>query len=163
MIIAVNATRITVDSRHDFATTRARFDERVPLLDPALALELIATNADWRKVEAAVNQRVGPTSFVALSRLDQGALMSLHGEPVEATQYLVGNPVIALTMVVRQRAAVLFAPFPVAVYADGEGTHVTYLQPSSLLGTLQSASIDQVARKLDTSIAITVEETCRRP
>jgi Domain of unknown function DUF302 len=101
MTVAVNATRITVDSRYDFATTRARFDD------------------------------------------------------------LVGNPAIAQTMVVRQRAAVLFAPFPVAVYADSEGTHVTYLRPSSLLGSLQSARIDQVARKLDTNIEITIEETCR--
>ena len=34
------AVRITIDSAHDFGTTRARFDERVPLFDQTIALEL---------------------------------------------------------------------------------------------------------------------------
>jgi len=104
MTIVVSATRIIVDSRNEFTTTRARFHQRIPLVDPTLARELIAANASWQDVEAAADERVGPTRFVALSRLHQSALLSLHGELVEATPYLVGSPAIARTMVARQRA-----------------------------------------------------------
>jgi hypothetical protein len=37
--ITYAAARITVDSDHDFRTTRARFDECVPIFDQTVALE----------------------------------------------------------------------------------------------------------------------------
>src|SRR5437868_7088154 len=89
------AVRITIDSDHDFGTTRARFEECVPIFDVTVALELVARGASWSEIETEIGQLIGPTGFTALSRLDQGALMSLHGERVDTTQYLVGNPLIA--------------------------------------------------------------------
>ena len=41
------ATRVTYDSAFDFAVTRARFDEQVPLLDPTVAVELVVSGAPW--------------------------------------------------------------------------------------------------------------------
>ena len=38
--------------------------------------------------------------------------MSLHGEPVDTTQYLVGNPLIARRIIGLNRTAALHAPFP---------------------------------------------------
>src|ERR1041385_2735533 len=106
------AARITIDSDHDFGTTRALFDERVPFVDPTSLLELVARGASWSQVETEIGQLIGPSGFVALSRLDQGALMSLHGEPVHTTQYLVGNPLIARRIIGLNRTAALHAPFP---------------------------------------------------
>src|SRR5437867_2502497 len=89
------AVRVTYESRLDFDQTRARFDERVPEFAAALSAQLVLGGASWPDVQAAVNERVGPTGLVALARLDQGALFSLSGESVQATLYLVGNPVLA--------------------------------------------------------------------
>ena len=73
--------RITYQSSHDFETTRARLDEQIPLLDPLVSLGLVLRDASWADVESTVTAYLGPTGFVALARLDQGALLSLNGEP----------------------------------------------------------------------------------
>jgi uncharacterized protein (DUF302 family) len=155
------AARITIDSDHDFGTTRAGFDQQVPLFDQTIALELVSRGASWAEVEAEIGQLIGPTGFVALSRLDQGSLMSLHGEPVDATQYLVGNPLIARRIIGLNRTAALHAPFPLAIYGDDQGVHVAYIQPSSSFGSLGSADIDLIAKELDAMILGTVEQICR--
>src|SRR3954464_5653006 len=155
------AARVTIDSEHDFRTTRARLDQRVPIFDQAIALELVARGATWSEVETDIGQLIGPTGFVALSRLDQGALMSLHGEQVDATQYLVGNPLIARRIIGLNRTAALHAPFPLAIYGDDQGVHVAYAQPSSVFGSLRSADIDLIAKELDAMILGTVEQVCR--
>jgi hypothetical protein len=95
----IDLTVVTFDSRSDFEATRTRFDERVPLLDPSVTLSLVNSQAAWSEVEAAITQTLGPTGFLAVSRVDQGALMSLRGTALHATQYLVGNPLIATEVI----------------------------------------------------------------
>jgi hypothetical protein len=102
-------------SSHDFVTTRARLDEQIPLLDPLVSLDLVMRHASWAEVESTVAAYFGPTGFVALARLDQGALLSLNGEPLGATRYLVGNPLLARRVLKADPAAALYAPFGVAV------------------------------------------------
>lgn len=156
------AVRVTVSSAYDFAATRDRFDEQVPRFDQLVALDLVLRGASWPEVETAVGDRAGPTGFVALSRLDQGALMSLHGTPVQATQYLVGNPVIARMVVSVSGEAALYAPFPVAIYGDTARARISYTTPSSLLGSLGSAQIAAVAADLDERVRQTVQQACAR-
>jgi uncharacterized protein (DUF302 family) len=155
------AVRITMGSDHDFGTTRSRFEERVPVVDPTGLLELVAKGASWSQVETEIGQRIGPSGFVALSRLDQGALLSLHSKPVDATQYLVGNPLIARQIIDLNATAALHAPFPLAIYRNDQGVHVAYTQPSSAFGSLGSADIDLIAKELDARILGTVEQVCR--
>jgi hypothetical protein len=155
------AARITIDSDHDFGTTRARFEECVPIFDQTVALELVGRGASWSQVETEIGQLIGPTGFIALSRLDQGSLMSLHGKPVDTTQYLVGNPLIARQIIGLDRTAALHAPFPLAIFGDDQGVHVAYIQPSSSFGSLGSADIDLIAKELDARILDTVEQVCR--
>lgn len=153
----------TCDSVHDYATTRNRFDEQVPLLDLTVPRSLAARNASWAEVEAEVARRIGPAGLFTLSRLDLGALLSLHGELVEATQYLVGNALIAQQVISLNRAACLHVPFPVAIYVDAAGTHIAYTRPSSLFGPLGSQAIDEIAAGLDARIMRAVEGACSLP
>src|SRR5580658_2872821 len=85
---------VTFDSRSDFESTRARFDERFPLLDPSVTIKLVISQAAWSEVENAITPELGSSGFLAISRLDQGSLMSLWGTELQTTQYLVGNPLI---------------------------------------------------------------------
>jgi hypothetical protein len=87
----IDLTVVTFDSRSDFDSTRARFEQRVPFLDPNINIDLVSARAAWSEVEAEISQRLGPSGFLALSRVDQGALMSLRGTALNATQYLVGT------------------------------------------------------------------------
>ena len=108
-----------------------------------------------------MDRTVGPTGFVALARVDQGALLRLSGDPVQATLYLVGNPVIARKILAVEPAAGLYAPFRVAVYRDAVGAHVAYDQPSSVFASFSSHAIDAIARELDEKIRTSAETSCR--
>ena len=155
------ARRITYDSHYGYQETRARFDEQVPLLDGAAAVELVVGRVPWSDVQAAVDDQVGPTGFVAMARIDQGALLSLRGEALDGTLYLVGNPIVASDVTSGDPAAVLYVPFRVAVYRDTTGVHLSYDHPSSVLGSLDSADINEIAVELDRKIQLTAEAACR--
>jgi uncharacterized protein (DUF302 family) len=155
-----NAIRLTYDSPDDFAETRARFDEQVPLLEPTVALGLVVAGASWDEVEQAITPKQGPTGLMALARLDQGALMSLSGQPIEATLYLVGNPLIARQVIGDSAAGALYAPFRVAVFADAAGVHIAYDQPSTVFASLRSSAIDQIAVDLDGKVKAAAEAAC---
>ena len=153
--------RITHQSNHDFETTRARLDEQIPLLDPLVSLDLVRRDASWVQVESTVAEYLGPTGFVALARLDQGALLSLNGEPLGATRYLVGNPLLARRVLSVDPAAALYAPFGVAVFADHiGGAHVSYDRPSSLFASFGSNELDEIGRELDDKIGRAVVSAC---
>jgi uncharacterized protein (DUF302 family) len=155
------AVRLSYDSNLDFNETRARFDERVPAFEDAAGIELVLGGASWSEVQAAVDARVGPTGLVALSRLDQGALLSLEGEPLAATLYLVGNPIIAREVTRHEPGAALYAPFRVAVYRDTTGVHIAYDKPSTVFASLGSSGIDVIAVELDDKIRTVVESSCQ--
>ena len=154
------ATRLIHDSTVDFEESRRRLDEQVPLLDPLLILRLVLDQATWRDVEALMDRTAGPTGFVALARLDQGALFRLSGHPIQATLYLVGNPVIAREILAVEPAAGLYAPFRVAVYRGALSAHVAYDQPSSIFASCGSNAIDAIARELDEKIRSSAETSC---
>ncbi len=151
---------VTFDSRSDFESTRTRFEERVPLLDPSVNTNLVSSQAAWSEVETAITQRLGPSGFVAVSRLDQGSLMSLRGTALHATQYLVGNPLIATAVIGSARRGSLFAPFQAAIYEDQSGVHVSYMLPSSLFASLDDRGVAAIGDLLDAKVEETVAEVC---
>ncbi len=154
------ATRVTYDSARGFAETQSSFDEHVPLLEPAVVIDLVITEASWQQVQSAVNTRIGSSGLVALARIEQGLLLSLGGEALEASLYLVGNPLVAREVLGHDPAGALYAPFRVAVFADDLGTHISYDKPSTVFASLGSASIDQIALDLDAKIAAVAERVC---
>jgi uncharacterized protein (DUF302 family) len=151
---------VTLDSRSDFESTRIRFDERVPLLDPSVIRNLAISQAAWSEVEAALTPTLGPSGFLAVSRVDQGSLMSLRHTELQPTQYLVGNPLIATEVIGSVRGGSLFAPFQVAIYADESGVHVAYMLPSSLFASLDDRKVTAIGERLDAKMEDTVAEVC---
>jgi uncharacterized protein (DUF302 family) len=145
---------------HDFATTRARFDTQVPIFDAEVSVELVMGGAGWDQVVDAVGSRAGPGGLVTVARVDQGALLSLSGEPLEATLYLVGNPIVARQITSHDPCGALYAPFRAAVFRDLTGVHVAYDQPSTVFASLGSAAINAIADELDRKIAAAARYAC---
>jgi uncharacterized protein (DUF302 family) len=156
----IDLTVVAFDSRFDFESTRTRFDERIPLLDPSVTRNLVISQAPWSKVEAAITPTLGSSGFLAVSRVDQGALMSLRGTALHATQYLVGNPLIATEVITSVRKGSLFAPFQAAIYSDQSGVHVSYMLPSSLFTSLDDRGVAAIGERLDAKMEDTVAEVC---
>ena len=108
----------------------------------------------------AVESRVGLGGLVTVARVDQGALLSLSGEPPEAMHYLVGNPLVAREITSHNPGGALYAPFRAAVFRDLTGVHVAYDQPSTVFASLGSAAIDAIANELDLKIAAAARYAC---
>ena len=160
--VSYAATRLTYQSPGGFDETRRCFDPEVPFVDSLITKDLVHRGASWSEVDNVVSESVGPTGFVALSRIDQGSLFSLNGQSVYATLYLVGNPIIARRVAAFDPAATLYAPFRVVVYENSAGVHVGYDEPSSVFQSLGSSGINDIALDLDKKIKTSVEESCWR-
>jgi hypothetical protein len=120
----------------------------------------VVGGATWQEVTDALGARLGPSGLVALARLDQGALFSLGGDAIEATLYLVGNPVVARDVAELSPASALYAPLRVAVFTDVTGVHVAYDLPSAVFASLGSSSIDDIAVEVDRQIARAAHCAC---
>jgi uncharacterized protein (DUF302 family) len=158
--VQYSAKRVTHDSADTFERTRSRFEEQIGFLEPEVAFDLVLGHPGWDEVVRAVSEREGPSGLICISRIDQGALLSISGEPLEATLYLVGHPVVARAITLLDPGAALYAPFRVAVYSDARGAHLSYDQPSSVLASLRSDAIDAIAADLDEKIEVAARHAC---
>ncbi len=86
--------------------------------------------------------------------------MSLRGTALRATQYLVGNPLVATEVIGSVRKGSLFAPFQAAIYEDQSGVHISYMLPSSLFTSLHNPGVAAIGERLDAQIENTMAEIC---
>lgn len=160
--VPYSGTRVIAVTAQPFEPLRAAFEQEVPAADLAVALDLVTREASWSEVETAVKDQAGPSGFVHLARLDQGPLLSLAGRRVQATLYLVGNPVVARGLVERNALAALYAPFRLSIFEGPMGAAaIAYDLPSSVLESLGDPVITDVARTLDARIGEAVRTAIR--
>jgi hypothetical protein len=129
-----------------------RFESAVPPFNRDHAAEFIERQAPWSEVAAEVAASA-PNDFLIYWKLDITPLMSLAGNTRRATEYLIGNHVIAETMYRHDPAVALYVPLRCAIYESGEGTRFTIDQPSTTLSSLGRDEITQVGIDLDHKLA----------
>jgi uncharacterized protein (DUF302 family) len=82
--------------------------------------------------------------------VDHSFLLSLRGKTSRATQYTIGNPLLATKMTHYLPEAGLYAPLKVVIYEDEEGrAFVAYDGFVSLLAQYQRVEMTQVARVVE--------------
>ena len=90
---------------------------------------------DPKTVEKRLEALAGEEGLMLFSIQEHGKLLNLVGAPRKAKQYLLGNPLIAVTMTRHDIRAALYAPLRILVYeAGGHSTRIEFDQPSSLFG-----------------------------
>ncbi len=101
-----------------------------------------------------IEKAAGAEGLMLFSIRDHGRLLGLAGAPGKARQYLIGNPLIAVTMTCHDIRAALYAPLRILVYeAKNRSTRVEYDLPSSLFGQFDDPGVTAVARSLDMKLA----------
>ncbi|HEY6327741.1 MAG TPA: hypothetical protein VI756_00270 [Blastocatellia bacterium] len=96
-VIRREIVRLDVAVEQSYEDFRGRFEAAVPRWNPERALELIERNAPWSEVVSDVAASA-PQDFLLYWKLDLAPLMGLAGNKLRATEYLMGNHVIAETM-----------------------------------------------------------------
>ncbi|MCV7424695.1 DUF302 domain-containing protein [Mycobacterium yunnanensis] len=160
----VAATETTFDG------VRVRFDSdrTVPELYDALLADvgthpvpindIAAQHADWASYEHAVEQYVGPHGFMLFATFDHGAWIGKAGIDRRVLRVIVGNPLIAITMLRHDITAGLFAPVELLLTEeDGDRSALTYVRPSSLMVVEPNPPLLEAALALDEKLAAMAE------
>jgi uncharacterized protein (DUF302 family) len=143
---------VTVTSRRDFAGTIHEFESRLGQFDPEAVKPLGEANPPIDQIRAKVEAMTGSSGFMRFGIIQQfGKLLVLAGQPAgKASQYVIGNPLIALQMVRHKLGVGLYVPLRVLISEDASGiTHLEYDLPSSLLDQFGDPEVNAVALSLD--------------
>jgi hypothetical protein len=85
------------------------------------------------------------------ARRGRGRPIANSGINRRTKRWILGNPLIAITMIRHDITAGLFAPVEVLVTEkeSGPGTTITYVRPSSLMVIEENPPLRQAAKALD--------------
>jgi uncharacterized protein (DUF302 family) len=129
--------------------------------DKPVPLDEIATTADgWRAYRDRVETHVGPSGFMLFNLVDHGAWITKAGIDRKVMRVILGNPLIAITMLRHDVSAGLFAPVELLLTdeGEGEGSGLTYVKPSSLMVVERNPELLSAAEKLDAKLAALAEK-----
>jgi uncharacterized protein (DUF302 family) len=123
-------------------------EKPVPINDFATAAD------DWQSFQQRVEPHVGPSGFMLFGLFDHGAWITKAGIDRKVLRVILGNPLIAITMLRHDVAAGLFAPVEVLLVDEpGAGSSLTYVKPSSLMAYEDNPQLLSAAQALDAKLA----------
>ncbi|RAU90694.1 hypothetical protein DQP58_22560 [Mycobacterium colombiense] len=127
-------------------------DQPVPINDIA------TSTGDWESYRQGVESRVGPSGFMLFGLVDHGAWITKAGIDRKALRVILGNPLIAITMLRHDVTAGLFAPVELLLLEEGSGSSLTYVKPSSLMVVEHNPELLSAAEGLDAKLAALAEK-----
>ncbi len=148
-----DGVRVRYDSTKSYdelvAALLADIGEQVVSLD-----DLVRSSNDWESYQRQVEPYVGPSGFMLLQLFDHGAWIKKAGIERKVLRVILGNPLIAITMLRHDVTAGLFVPVEVLLIDEGEGhSSVTYVKPSSLMVVAHNPELLSAANELDAKLA----------
>ncbi|TAM72742.1 DUF302 domain-containing protein [Mycobacterium sp.] len=147
--------------RYDSAKS---YDELVAALladigeNPVPIDDITTTTGDWKTYEESVESHVGPSGFMLFGIVDHGAWIAKAGIDRKALRVILGNPLIAITMLRHDITAGLFAPVELLLADNGTGSSLTYVTPSSLMVIETNPELLSAAKQLDAKLASLAEK-----
>ena len=136
------------------------FDELVDALlsdvgEKPVMIDDIAINFEsWDAYQEKVETYVGPSGFMLFGLLNHGGWIKKVGIERKALRVIIGNPLIAITMLGHDLTAGLFAPVELLlVEEDNSRSSLIYVQPSSLMVVETNPPLLAAARELDAKLA----------
>jgi uncharacterized protein (DUF302 family) len=125
---------------------------------PVLINDIAASTGDWQSYQERVESHVGPSGFMLFALIDHGAWITKANIDRKVMRVILGNPLIAITMLRHDVSAGLFAPVEVLVMDEGEGrSRLTYVKPSSLMvlerDPAPNPELLSAAKELDAKLA----------
>ncbi|WP_445170012.1 DUF302 domain-containing protein [Mycolicibacterium sp. Dal123E01] len=115
--------------------------------------DISAVDGDWQSYEQAVEKYVGPSGFMLFGLFDHGAWITKAGIQRRVLRVVLGNPLIAITMIRHDVTAGLFAPVELLLLDEGDGSSLTYVTPSSLMVVEPNPELLSAAEALDAKLA----------
>jgi uncharacterized protein (DUF302 family) len=119
-----------------------------------VSLDDLAEAETWESYQQRVEPHVGPSGFMLFKLIDHGAWIAKAGIDRKVMRVILGNPLIAITMLRHDVTAGLFAPVEMLLVDEGEGrSSLTYVKPSSLMVVEPNPELLSAAKELDAKLA----------
>ncbi|BCZ20526.1 DUF302 domain-containing protein [Mycobacterium senriense] len=148
-----DGVRVRYNSAKSYDELRAALladigEQPVPINDIA------TSTGDWQSYQQRVESHVGPSGFMLFGVVDHGAWIPKAGIDRKALRVILGNPLIAITMLRHDVTAGLFAPVELLLLEEDDGhSSLTYVKPSSLMVVEPNPELLSAAEKLDVKLA----------
>src|SRR5258708_3501257 len=143
------ARRLAIALPRPYDAAREHFETLVPEADMARFFQM----ASWQATLELADINA-PHGFMRYHRSDITAAMAGSPSLWKATKYLMGNHTIAERMFRHDPSAMLHAPLPTLLYADGDGdTKLAIDHPSLLFSSYDNPQIAEVGREPDALVA----------
>lgn len=128
--------------------------------EPAQITDLQAlADRDWNAFAADVQRQAGPGDFMLMHLIDHTGWLGTAGVERKALRVILGNPLIAITMIRHDLTAALFAPVEILLTdEDGGRSSLTYVKPSSLMVVDDNPPLRAAALILDDKLAALAEK-----
>lgn len=149
-----------IESQDPIEAVVARLEEALGVMDGHRFRDELAASSDAADFEARMRGAEGPSGFMTFFKADHGAWMTRMGLPAQAWLYVLGNPLIARTMLSHDISIGLNVPVRLVVYQrNGEaGARLAYDLPSSLMAYTANPALLEAARRLDVKLAALAEQ-----
>jgi len=126
--IPFNGVRLRFDSNKSFdevvKTLLADVGEKPLMID-----ELPAKFDSWESYKAEVESHAGPSGFILFAVLNHGAWIKKIKIHKKVLRLIIGNPVLAITVLRHDLTAGLFAPVELIVIEEGQDqSSLTYVK-----------------------------------
>jgi uncharacterized protein (DUF302 family) len=147
--------------RYDSSRT---YDELVDALfgdigaEPVPINDIAARTDSWEAFETEVASHEGPSGFMLFGVFDHGAWLRKAGIDRSVLRVVLGNPLIAITMLRHDVTAGLFAPVELLITDEGGQRSLTYVRPSSLMVVEDNPALLAAAHALDAKLAALAEK-----
>jgi uncharacterized protein (DUF302 family) len=144
----------TIEVRHVSMKINASFEsftrsleQSLGRFDPALCNGI---EEDPSAVRKRIEKAAGDEGLMLFNVRDHGRLLTIVGSPRRARQYVVGNPLIAISMTLHDIRAGLYAPLRLYVYEEDDGsTMAEFDLPSTLFGQFGNPEVTSIGKSLD--------------
>jgi uncharacterized protein (DUF302 family) len=141
-------------SQRSFDDVVAAFEAELGSVeDPAIIPREVAAASSRADFEARISAYEGRSGFMRFLTNDHGAWMSRVGVGAKIRSYVIGNPLIAQTMIKHDPGVGLNVPIRVVIYESASGdARLAYDLPSSLMSRLNNDEVSAAAIKLDAKL-----------
>ncbi|GHO42002.1 DUF302 domain-containing protein [Ktedonospora formicarum] len=120
---------------------------------------LMDAKVSWEQLTKECEAHIGHSGLTFFYKVGHSPYLTVLGKSSRATQYTIGNPLLASYMTRHTPEAALYAPFKLVVYQDEEDrTIVAYDNFASLLAQYQNEEINKTAQVVQQKLAALVME-----
>jgi uncharacterized protein (DUF302 family) len=142
--------RLQIDTHLNFDEVLRQIREACGKSNIPQINEVAVNSHSAEEFDAEVKKRFeGLAGFMIFGEIEHTRWIAKYGINRRVLRIILGNPLIAITMLREDISAGLFVPVELLLVENGSGSTVHYIRPSSLMVTTENPLLKAAAEKLD--------------